>query len=65
MKVLLVNGSSRKKGCTNAALCEVERALQEAGIGTEQFFIGNEALPDWRCLPQVPGKPGVECSMTV
>ena len=32
MKVLLVNGSSRKKGCTNAALCEVERALQEAGI---------------------------------
>ena len=46
MKVLLVNGSSRKKGCTNAALCEVERALQEAGIGTEQFFIGNEALPD-------------------
>ena len=25
---------------------EVERALQEAGIGTEQFFIGNEALPD-------------------
>lgn len=55
MKVLLVNGSSRKKGCTNAALCEVERALQEAGIGTEQFFIGNEALPDCVGLPQVPG----------
>ncbi|MCO7138223.1 flavodoxin family protein [[Clostridium] leptum] len=46
MKVLLVNGSSRKKGCTNTALCEVERALQEEGIQTEQFFIGNEALPD-------------------
>ena len=65
MKVLLVNGSSRKKGCTNAALCEVERALQEAGIGTEQFFIGNEALPDCvacrkcrelgRCVAEVPG----------
>ena len=46
MKVLLVNGSSRKNGCTNAALCEVEYALNEEGIETEQFFIGNEALPD-------------------
>lgn len=25
MKVILVNGSSRKEGCTNAALLEVER----------------------------------------
>ena len=46
MKVLLVNGSSRKNGCTNAALREVERALQEEGVETELFFIGNEALPD-------------------
>ena len=46
MKVLLVNGSSRPNGCTNAALCEVERALLEEGIETEQFFIGNKALPD-------------------
>lgn len=46
MKVLLVNGSSRKKGCTDAALCEVERALKEEGIETEMFFIGNEGLPD-------------------
>ena len=46
MRVLLVNGSSRKAGCTNAALCEVERALNEEGVETEQFFIGNEALPD-------------------
>lgn len=46
MKVLLVNGSSRKNGCTNAALCEVEHALNEEGLKTEQFFIGNEALPD-------------------
>ena len=46
MKVLLVNGSSRQNGCTNAALCEVERALQEEGIETEMFFVGNEALPD-------------------
>lgn len=46
MKVLLVNGSSRKSGCTNAALNEVARALHEEGIETELFFIGNEALPD-------------------
>lgn len=46
MKVILVNGSSRKNGCTNAALVEVERALQEEGIETEMFFIGNEGLPD-------------------
>ena len=46
MKVLLVNGSSRPDGCTNAALSEVERALQEEGIETEMVFIGNGALPD-------------------
>ena len=46
MKVLLINGSSRKNGCTNVALQEVERALNEEGIETELFFIGNEALPD-------------------
>lgn len=46
MKVLLVNGSSRPDGCTNAALCEVARALQEEGIETQMFFIGNGAMPD-------------------
>lgn len=46
MKVLLVNGSSRPDGCTNAALCEVARALQAEGIETQMFFIGNGAMPD-------------------
>lgn len=46
MKVLLVNGSSREKGCTGAALAEVERALHDEGIGTETLFIGNKPLPD-------------------
>lgn len=46
MKVLLVNGSSREKGCTNAALEEVAKALNEEGIETEFFFIGNQPLPD-------------------
>ena len=44
MQVLLVNGSSRQNGCTNEALREVARALEEEGIGTELFFIGNEAI---------------------
>lgn len=43
---MLVNGSSRKKSCTDVALREVERGLNKEGIETEQFFIGNEPLPD-------------------
>ncbi len=46
MKVLLVNGSSREKGCTYQALCEVERALNEENIQTEIVFIGNAPLSD-------------------
>lgn len=55
MKVLLVNGSSRKNGCTDAALREVERALNEEGIETERFFIGNKALPDCIACHQCRG----------
>lgn len=32
MKVLLVNGSPHKDGCTYTALCEVSEALNEQGI---------------------------------
>ena len=46
MKVLLVNGSSHPDGCTSVALGEVARALNEEGIETEIFFIGNQPLPD-------------------
>ncbi len=46
MKVILVNGSSRKSGCTKRALSEIERVLNEEGIETENFFIGNEAPAD-------------------
>lgn len=44
MKVLLVNGSPHQKGCTYTALCEVERALNEEGIDTEIFWIGNKPI---------------------
>lgn len=41
MKVLLVNGSPHKHGCTNRALEEVARALNDNGVETEIFAIGN------------------------
>ena len=46
MKVLLVNGSSHPKGCTNAALEEIARSLAEEGIDSEIYFIGNKPMTD-------------------
>jgi len=40
MKVLLVNGSPNKKGCTYTAFCEVEKELNKFNIETEIFYIG-------------------------
>ncbi|MDR1913423.1 MAG: flavodoxin family protein [Clostridiales bacterium] len=40
MKVLLVNGSPHKEGCTYTALAEVEKSLNEENIDTEIFWIG-------------------------
>ena len=42
MKVLLINGSPNKEGCTYTALKEVEGALNKEGIETELVYIGNE-----------------------
>ena len=44
MKVLLLNGSPNQHGCTNTALCEVARAIEESGIETEILWIGNQAV---------------------
>lgn len=41
MKVLLINAGPHPKGCTYTALREVEGALNEAGVETELFFVGN------------------------
>ena len=46
MKVLLVNGSYRQRGCTGVALAEVERALREEGVQTETLFLGNAPIAD-------------------
>lgn len=44
MKVLLVNGSPRKEGCTHTALCEIVGVLKENGIEAEEFWLGTEPL---------------------
>ena len=44
MKVLLVNGSPHKEGCTYTALCEVSKALNDNGVDTDIFWIGNKAI---------------------
>jgi len=44
MKVLLVNGSPHKEGCTYTALREVATALEANGVDTEIFYIGTEPV---------------------
>ncbi|MEN6460556.1 MAG: flavodoxin family protein [Syntrophomonas sp.] len=44
MKVLLVNGSPHKEGCTYTALTEVAETLNREGIDTGIFWIGNKPL---------------------
>ena len=44
MKVLILNGSARKNGCTSRALKEVEYTLNKEGIETENIFIGNKEI---------------------
>ena len=40
MKVILINGSPRKNGCTNRALKEVQAQLSKEGVDSEIFWIG-------------------------
>lgn len=44
MKVLLVNGSPHRNGCTYTALQEVEKELNAAGVETEIFWIGTKPI---------------------
>ena len=48
MKVLLVNGSPNKDGCTYTALMEIASALEANSIKTELFHIGTD--PQRGCL---------------
>ena len=44
MKVLLVNGSPKAKGCTYTALCEVADTLEKNGIETEIVQVGAKPI---------------------
>lgn len=44
MKVILLNGSPRGNGCTNRALEEVSKTLEENGIDTEIIHIGGKGI---------------------
>ena len=46
MKVLLVNGSSHRNGCTYTALEEISIVLNNEGIDTEIFQLGNPEIKD-------------------
>ena len=74
MKVILVNGSPREKGCTYTALCEVAGALEKNGIETEIFQVGakpiagcigcNVCLKNGRCFVDDPVNEFVEKAKT-
>ena len=53
MKVLLVNGSPHRDGCTFTSLSEVAGALNKNGVESEIFWIGNRAIQGciscWKC----------------
>ncbi len=46
LQVLLLNGSTRKNGCTYTALCEVAEALNQDGVQTEIFQMGGQRVHD-------------------
>lgn len=44
MKVLLFNGSPHNQGCTFTALTEIANTLNEEGVESEIFHVGNDAI---------------------
>ena len=48
MKVLMLNGSPRKEGCTYTALCQIAETLKENGIESEIFQAGNADIENVR-----------------
>ena len=44
MKVLLINGSPHREGCTFTALREIADTLEREGVGTEIFWTGTKPI---------------------
>lgn len=53
MKVLLLNGSAKRNGCTNEALSEIASVLEGEGISAEIFHIGTDAICDCTAAERV------------
>ena len=45
-KVLLINGSPREHGCTDAALGEIAAELKRCGVDSELIWLGKEPMQD-------------------
>lgn len=60
MKVILINGSPHKNGCTYTALTEIEKILVQEKIDTEIYQVGTEpvrgCIACGQCRKQVPSK---------
>lgn len=48
MKVLMINGSPNKEGCTYTALNEIAQTLKEEGIESTIYYIGTEPVAPCR-----------------
>ena len=48
MKVLMINGSPHKNGCTYTALNEIAKTLINEGIESEIYYIGTEPVAPCR-----------------
>ncbi len=46
MKVIMINGSTRKNGCTYTALSEIAKILNDEGIETEILQMGGKSIRD-------------------
>jgi multimeric flavodoxin WrbA len=59
MKVLLINGSAKEKGCTYTALSEIADVLEQEGVDTEIANLGPGAIRDCigcgQCNTKHPG----------
>ena len=56
MKVLLLNGSPRKAGCTFTALTEVANTLNAQGIETEIFQAGDPSIENVKVAAKIMEK---------
>lgn len=45
-KILLINGSPNENGCTDAALQEIAKTLNENGVESEILWLSKKAMPD-------------------